>query len=77
MNAPDSGQPLREFSRNRSEQAFRELVRDHSPMVFATALRKLGGDHAAAQDVAQEVFTLLARKAHRLGSVVLVGWLYR
>ena len=40
-------------------------------------MRKLGGDRAAAQDVAQEVFTLLARKAHRLGSVVLAGWLYR
>lgn len=77
MMPPDTQPTLREFVASRSDAAFRELVRDHSPMVFATALRKLGGDRAAAQDVAQEVFTLLARKAHRLGSVVLAGWLYR
>lgn len=73
----DSIQLLREFSHSRSEQAFRGLVREHSPMVFATALRKLNGDNAAAQDVTQEVFTLLARKANQLESVVLGGWLYR
>jgi RNA polymerase sigma factor (sigma-70 family) len=74
---PDSIQLLREFSQSRSELAFRGLVREHSPMVLATALRRLHGDHAAAQDVAQEVFTLLARKADQLESVVLGAWLYR
>ncbi|MES2924936.1 MAG: sigma-70 family RNA polymerase sigma factor [Verrucomicrobiota bacterium] len=73
----DSNETLRDFSRNRSEEAFRTLVRQHSPVVYGTALRKLGGDRAAAQDVTQEVFTLLARKANRLESVVLGGWLYR
>ncbi|GAA5129258.1 hypothetical protein GCM10023212_37090 [Luteolibacter yonseiensis] len=73
----DTKELLRDYTRNRSEDAFRVLVREHSPVVYGTALRKLGGDRAAAQDVTQEVFTLLARKAHRLESVVLGGWLYR
>lgn len=73
----DSKDTLREFVRSRSEEAFRKIVREHSPLVYGTALRKLGGNRAAAQDVTQEVFTLLARKANGLGSVVLGGWLYR
>lgn len=69
--------PLRKFVQTRSEEAFRILVREHSPLVYATALRKVRGDRAAAEDVAQEVFTLLARKAASLRNVVLAGWLYR
>jgi RNA polymerase sigma factor (sigma-70 family) len=77
MMTDDSKSLLRDFSRNRSEDAFRALVRQHSPVVYGTALRRLGGNRAAAQDVTQEVFTLLARKAHRLESMILGGWLYR
>lgn len=77
MMTDDPKSLLRDFSRNHSEEAFRALVRQHSPVVYGTALRKLGGNRAAAQDVTQEVFTLLARKAPRLESVVLGGWLYR
>jgi RNA polymerase sigma factor (sigma-70 family) len=77
MMADESTRLLREFSRDRSEQAFRELVRLHSPLVFGTALRLLAGDRAAAQDVTQEVFTLLAAKAKTLGGVILPAWLYR
>lgn len=77
MMTDDTNALLRDFSRSRSEEAFRTLVRQHSSVVYGTALRKLGGNRAAAQDVTQEVFTLLARKADRLGSVVLGGWLYR
>ncbi len=77
MMPSDPPPALREFIAHRSESSFRELVREHSPMVFATALRKLGGNRAAAQDVTQEVFTLLARKADKLDAVVLAGWLYR
>ncbi|QJE98183.1 RNA polymerase sigma factor [Luteolibacter luteus] len=77
MTADDIGQLLEKFTRERSEAAFRELVRVHSPVVYGTALRMLGGDRAAAQDVTQEVFTLLARKAGSLGEVILSAWLYR
>ncbi|QJE98093.1 RNA polymerase sigma factor [Luteolibacter luteus] len=68
---------LKSFTRDRSETAFRGLVRQHSPLVFGTALRFLKSDRAAAQDVTQEVFTLLARKASSLEADQLSGWLYR
>lgn len=77
MMTDDTKELLRDYTRTRSEEAFRAMVRAHSPTVYGTALRKLGGNRAAAQDVTQEVFTLLARKAHQLESVVLGGWLYR
>lgn len=68
---------LKSFTRDRSETAFRALVRRHSPLVFGTALRFLKGDRAAAQDVMQEVFTLLVRKAALLEATQIPGWLYR
>lgn len=77
MMANETRQLLRQFTREHSEAAFRELVRVHSPVVYGTALRMLGGDRAAAQDVTQEVFTLLVRKAADLDEVVLSAWLYR
>ncbi len=73
----DSRQLLLRYSRDRSDAAFRELVARHAPLVHATALRRLNGDAAAAEDVTQEVFTLLARKASGLRDVILSGWLYR
>ncbi len=77
MTEPDSQALLDRYLRDGSEAAFRELVSLHAPLVRATALRKLNGDAAAADDVAQEVFTRLARKGGRLKAVVLGGWLYR
>lgn len=77
MMADETSQLLRQFTRERSETAFRELVRVHSPVVYGTALRMLGGDRAGAQDVTQEVFTLLVRKAGALDGVLLSAWLYR
>lgn len=77
MMADDPSEFLQRFNRDRSEAAFRELVRHHSPMVHATALRRLNGDRSAAQDVMQEVFTLLVRKAADLEGAQLSAWLYR
>ncbi|WAC18434.1 sigma-70 family RNA polymerase sigma factor [Luteolibacter sp. SL250] len=77
MMADDSHNLLLRFSRHRSDEAIRTLVQRHSPLVFATALRRLNGDHSAAQDVTQEVFTLLARKAATLQGVFVSGWLHR
>jgi len=60
-----------------SEPAFAELVRRHVDLVFAAALRQVGGDHHRAEDIAQQVFIDLARKARKLtGHPTLVGWLY-
>ncbi|QJE98095.1 RNA polymerase sigma factor [Luteolibacter luteus] len=77
MMADDSLELLRRFESSRSESAFRDLVRLHSPLVYATALRRLNGDRAGAEDVTQEVFSLLARKASTLRSAPLPVWLHR
>lgn len=71
-------QLLRSFARERSESAFAELVARHLPLVYCAGLRQTGGDIHAARDVAQVVFTDLARKASGLSeNVVLAGWLHR
>jgi len=74
----DSGQLLRDYQQRHDEGAFSELVNRHIDLVYSTALRRTGGDAHLAQDIAQTVFTDLARKARRLPrDVVLGGWLYR
>jgi RNA polymerase sigma factor (sigma-70 family) len=74
----DDAELLRRYVANRSEEAFAELVRRHVDLVYSVALRQVGGDVHLAQDVAQVVFTALARKAASLANrPVLAGWLYR
>jgi len=69
---------LAAYVKNGSETAFRELVERYLGLVYATALRIVGGDPHFAEDVAQTVFTHLARKARTLpGDVLLGGWLHR
>ena len=74
----DDGQLLQQYTRERSESAFGELVTRHIDLVYSVALRVAGGDSHLAQDVTQTVFLDLARKP---GSVprdaVLAGWLHR
>ena len=60
-----------------SDKAFAELVRRHVDLVFAAALRYVPGDRHRAEDIVQQVFIDLARKARTLTShPTLAGWLY-
>ena len=75
MEASDQ-ELLRAFVRERSEDAFRQMVSRHLNLVFATA-RRILGDPQLAEEVAQGVFLLLARKAGEIGNQQpLAGWLY-
>lgn len=68
---------LQRYARNCSESDFAELVRRHLDFVYSAALRQVNGDTHLAQDVAQLVFTDLARKASAVaGHRVLAGWLF-
>src|SRR5437879_5169172 len=60
-----------------SEPAFRALVTRHVGLVYATALRQIG-DAGLAEEITQNVFIALARKAPRLAGIeTLAGWLHR
>src|SRR6266566_1768343 len=60
-----------------SENAFRALVTRHVNLVYATALRQVG-DAGIAEEITQNVFIALARKAPRLSGIqTLAGWLHR
>ena len=76
MNA--DSELLREYAETRSAAAFADVVRRHVNLVYSVAYRKVGGDAHLAHDVAQEVFTALARKAGEVARrPSLAGWLYR
>src|SRR5437762_4513495 len=68
---------LRQYATDRSEAAFTELIRRQVDLVYSAALRLMNGDVHRAQDVTQQVFSELARKAKRLTRhPALAGWLY-
>ena len=68
---------LRRYAEEGSEAAFTELVRRHVDLVYGAALRRTGGDSHRAADVAQQVFTTLARQAQKLSRhTVLSAWLH-
>src|SRR4051794_1050819 len=73
----DDRELLRRYTEDASEAAFKELVQRQINLVFATALRVTGDAHAA-EEVAQIVFTAMARKARTLVQhPALCGWLHR
>jgi RNA polymerase sigma factor (sigma-70 family) len=74
----DDRQLLGQYVNEGSEAAFAELVARYVNLVYSSALRRVDGDAHLARDVAQLVFTDLARKAGSLPKdVVLAGWLHR
>src|SRR5690348_861311 len=76
MMTPDS-QLLRDFVRNKSQDAFTELVRRHVNLVYSAALRQARLPQLA-EEISQSVFTDLARAADKLKpDTVLTAWLYQ
>src|SRR5437660_7092643 len=68
---------LREFVRDGRQPAFATLARRHLDLVYGTALRKVA-DSGGAEEVAQNVFLALARKAWQFApDDSLPAWLYR
>lgn len=69
---------LRRFTEDKSSTAFSELVQRHLGMVYATAVRKTYGNATLAEDVTQQVFIDLSKKAKQiLNHTSLASWLYR
>lgn len=74
----DSQELLAEYVRTGADAAFRELVGRYVNLVYSTALRLVDGASHQAEDVAQIVFSDLARQAGKLpADVQLGGWLHR
>lgn len=74
----DDAQLLRRYAQARDEAAFTEFVGRHFNLVYFTALRGTGGNAALAQDIAQAVFAVAARKSRVLAAhATPAGWLHR
>ncbi len=77
MRSRTDSQLLEAFSQSEDQVAFRTLVARHTNLVFGSAWRILG-DRELTEEVSQNVFALLARRAPSLdASRGLAPWLYR
>jgi DNA-directed RNA polymerase specialized sigma24 family protein len=81
MQNKSDAQLLGEYAAQRSEPAFAEIVARHTDLVYSAALRQTSSPELA-REIAQSVFTDLARKARALAGTLsadasLAGWLFR
>ena len=68
---------IRRYVREQSQAAFAEIMNRYRRLVFFTCLRETGNAQVA-EDAAQSVFLVLARKAPSLnGQASLAGWLFQ
>ena len=73
----DDAELLSRYALDGDEAAFSDLVQRCLPLVYSAALRQVRRPEIA-EEVAQVVFVILARKAKRLHrDVILSGWLYQ
>jgi len=73
----DDWQQLQHYVKTGSEEAFNGLVTRYGDMVYSACLRELR-DPSLAEDAAQAVFIILAKKAKSIRrGIVLSGWLFR
>jgi len=73
----DDAELLRSYAERRDQRAFAEFVRRHLDFVYGVALRRVGGDRQMAEDVSQDVFSSLAKKASTLcRRPIVTGWLH-
>lgn len=73
----DDTAQLRLYATTGAQDAFAALLQRTLPLVYAAALRRVGGDTHRAKDVTQLVFTALARNARTLAEHPdLIGWLF-
>jgi RNA polymerase sigma factor (sigma-70 family) len=73
-------QLIRKFVDERSQAAFAELLKRYTDMVYSACARELGNS-PLAEDAAQAVFLILARKAPTLSqgarAATISGWLFQ
>ena len=67
---------LNAYAREHSEDAFARIVRRHAGLVHGVAVRVLRDD-GLAQDVGQEVFVRLAKRAPGIDGAALPAWLHK
>jgi RNA polymerase sigma factor (sigma-70 family) len=68
---------LGRLARDRSREAFEQIVRRHIDLVYSAALRRVRDPHLA-QDVTQAVFLMLWQRPQSLRrGTHLIGWLYQ
>ena len=73
---PDWKDELAQYAQTGNEAAFRRLVENYGSLVLHSARRRVG-DADLAEEVAQNVFAALARKAKRVGQYQSISaWLF-
>jgi RNA polymerase sigma factor (sigma-70 family) len=77
MHPTDDSALLRQYAEDHSDEAFAALVTRHLNLVYSVALRCVGDPHLA-EEVAQAVFIILAKKAVQLRhDKALSSWLFQ